>query len=175
MTDLSSTVLSRLHTKLDDLQIRLTTRLGHLAASADDLGAGSDVATRVDDMQAELDVALREHRIRIALTTAAHAIQRDGAIEGLPPLAEQMAALRKSKLFNSSWYLKANKDVQLSGQNPAEHYAKSGAFETRDPGKLFCTLDYYLANPDVAQNGWPALVHYEMHGRKEKRPSGPSD
>ena len=43
--------------------------------------------------------------------------------------AEDIETIRNSEFFDSVWYLRNNTDVQDSGMDPAEHYARIGARE----------------------------------------------
>ncbi len=84
-------------------------------------------------------------------------------------LAADQALIRKSKYFDSAWYLSQNPDVAARGMDPIEHYVRFGALEERDPGPTFSTMRYIAFNPDVAASGLNPLVHYLRHGQKENR------
>jgi hypothetical protein len=81
----------------------------------------------------------------------------------------QAMQLANSSLFDPDWYLSTYPDVAASGVDPAEHYAKFGWKETRDPGPAFSTSKYLNANPDVAESGVNPLIHYIEHGVEEGR------
>ncbi|SER03736.1 hypothetical protein [Thalassovita taeanensis] len=112
----------------------------------------------------------RRHEINKALIHTLYTTWQKGPPAGLPSIAEQIAILERSDLFDGAWYLDAYVDVGPSGMSPHEHYVRSGAFEHRDPGPGFSTTAYYMANPDVAFSGWSALVHYALYGQAENRP-----
>jgi len=84
-----------------------------------------------------------------------------------------VATIAASPLFDRGWYAQRYPDVAASKQDPAEHYARFGAIEGRDPGPNFSTLDYMIANPDVIAAGANPLSHYERHGRVEGRATRP--
>ena len=77
--------------------------------------------------------------------------------------------IEQSELFDMGWYARQYPDVIESGANPAEHYARYGAFEGRDPGPRFSSARYLENNQDVAESGVNPLVHYELHGKREGR------
>jgi vacuolar-type H+-ATPase subunit I/STV1 len=77
--------------------------------------------------------------------------------------------IEQSKLFDMGWYARQYPDVIESGANPAEHYARYGAFEGRDPGPGFSSTKYLEDNQDVAESGVNPLVHYELYGKHQGR------
>lgn len=81
--------------------------------------------------------------------------------------------IRKSKLFDASFYLESNPDVAAEGMNPLYHYIAYGASERRNPNPQFDTSYYLENNPDVAAAGINPLYHYIMHGASEGRNPGP--
>ncbi len=80
-----------------------------------------------------------------------------------------VGSIWKSTYFDSEWYLAENRDVGLSGLDPALHYLQIGADLGRDPGPRFSTVGYLRAHPDVARTEVNPLLHYERHGRQEGR------
>ncbi len=122
-----------------------------------------------------LEALERRHQVELALAHQAHIVWYQGHGESLPPLPEMIDRLNNSPLFNAQWYAARDPAVQEAGLSPAEHYARVGAYEGRDPGPDFDTMEYYQANPDVAASRWPALLHYEMFGRAEGRQLQPED
>lgn len=88
--------------------------------------------------------------------------------------AEDLAAIRTSKLFDAEWYLKQYPDVAASGIDPIEHYLWVGAALGRDPSPDFSTRAYLTANPDVASAGVNPLLHYAVTGQREHRDLGKS-
>ena len=83
--------------------------------------------------------------------------------------AADVARLRASPILDPEWYLERYGDVAESGQDPAEHYARHGAAEQRDPGPLFSAEYYRAHNPDVAEAGINPLLHYLASGAGEGR------
>lgn len=79
--------------------------------------------------------------------------------------------VEQSELFDATWYAKQYPDVIQSGASPAEHYARFGGFEGRDPGPRFSSAGYLKRNPDIVASGVNPLVHYELHGKQEGRSS----
>ena len=76
-------------------------------------------------------------------------------------------AIKKSNLFDLSYYLKTYPDIMLSGDDPLIHYILYGYKEGRKPNTLF-DGDYYLINYKDVKNINP-LVHYSLYGWKERR------
>ena len=70
-------------------------------------------------------------------------------------------------LFDVSYYLSANPDVEQAGVNPLLHFLEFGAFEKRSPHPLFDVSYYLLHNPDVEQTGANPLLHYLRQGAFE--------
>lgn len=173
MTDTDTTDRTPLQRELDALGALIGDHLDRLSIMVEGISVDQDVTRQLEEAQAELRAAHHEHRVRLAMVESKYAAARDGALQGVAPLPAQLEALHASELFDPDWYLEANEDLRAAGVDPADHYARSGGFEGRDPGPGFATLAYYLANPDVAESGWPALVHYEMYGRAEGRRTAP--
>ncbi len=71
--------------------------------------------------------------------------------------------------FDVAYYLKQNRDVARSGEEPLRHYLREGGASGRSPCRQF-DADYYLrSNPDVALAGTNPLLHYLETGRLEGR------
>lgn len=82
--------------------------------------------------------------------------------------------LRGSGLFNESWYLAHNPDIQRSGIEPFDHVVRFGAAEGRDPGPGFQAAFYAEQNPGVFASGLSPLEHYLRVGRAAgAAPKGP--
>jgi hypothetical protein len=86
-------------------------------------------------------------------------------------LADQ-SLIRRSRLFDSEWYLAQNPDVVAARINPLRHYLRH-AREGRDPNPLFDSNWYLARNPDVAAAGVNPLVHYLRNGAAEGRDPNP--
>ncbi len=52
--------------------------------------------------------------------------------------------IRKSRLFDSSYYLSHNPEALHSGLKPIQHYLLDGAKKRYDPGPLFSTKTYLI-------------------------------
>lgn len=81
--------------------------------------------------------------------------------------------IRKSKLFDVSYYSSKHPDIIASGQDPLEHWVKYGWMEFRNPNMYFDTFFYLSKNKDVLSSFTNPLVHFITHGWKEKRDPGP--
>src|SRR5262249_3284050 len=86
-------------------------------------------------------------------------------------LADQ-SLIRRSRLFDSKWYLVQNPDVAAARINPLRHYLRHGQ-EGGDPNPLFDSNWYLARNPDVAAAGVNPLVHYLRNGAAEGRDPNP--
>jgi len=75
--------------------------------------------------------------------------------------------LKSSPLFDGDWYLKQNPDVYDAGEDPADHYLRSGWRQRRDPSPYFRGNFYFAAHPEVRLMGMSPLIHYlRTVGRK---------
>ncbi len=83
--------------------------------------------------------------------------------------SRQYRLIKKSGLFDMSYYLDQNPDVSESKMNPLLHYLKFGAREGRNPNSIFLTSFYLKQNPDVAESKMNPLAHYLKYGWKEGR------
>ena len=77
--------------------------------------------------------------------------------------------IKRSGLYNRSYYLQHNPDIKEAGANPFKHYLWHGGFEGRNPGNLFDSQFYLTRYPDVAASGINPLLHYLLFGKKEER------
>ena len=57
-------------------------------------------------------------------------------------LAEAVATIRSSGLFDEAWYAATYPDIQASGLDPVEHYVMVGAAQGLNPHPLFDTVFY---------------------------------
>jgi glycosyltransferase involved in cell wall biosynthesis len=83
----------------------------------------------------------------------------------------QYRLIKKSRRFDTSYYLEKNADVAASGMNPLVHYLEFGAKEGTDPNSAFDTASYLEKNPDLADKEINPLTHY----LKFKRQSVPAN
>lgn len=72
--------------------------------------------------------------------------------------------LRSSPLFDGDWYLKQNPDVYDAGEDPADHYLRSGWRQRRDPSPYFRGNFYFAAHPEARLMGVSPLIHYLRNG-----------
>lgn len=78
-------------------------------------------------------------------------------------------AFKKSKLFDTEWYLASYPDVAKSTMSPEKHYYKYGWKEGRNPSPLFNGNAYLDENQDVKDAGRNPLEHYLVSGQYEGR------
>ena len=77
--------------------------------------------------------------------------------------------IKRSGLFDKSYYLLTYSDVRKADTDPLIHYICYGWKEGRNPSLEFNTLQYLQNNPDVQTAGVNPLWHYIKHGTKEGR------
>jgi GT2 family glycosyltransferase len=92
-----------------------------------------------------------------------------GRIRRYYRLGENLAIIRKSELFDASWYLEQNPDVAQARVDPVRHYLLYGGFEGRDPSPHFSSKGYLGRYQDVQGAGGNPLVHYLLYGNDEGR------
>lgn len=78
-------------------------------------------------------------------------------------------AIRTNHLFDTTYYLKNNSDVKLSGMNPILHYIYHGFKESRIPNPSFDGNYYLKIHKDVKKSNLNPLVHYSLYGINEGR------
>lgn len=81
----------------------------------------------------------------------------------------QIDMVKKSGLFDGSWYTARYPDVVLTGIDACAHYLQIGAYLLRDPSPRFSTSHYLEDNPDLVEAGVHPLLHYIAHGQREER------
>lgn len=84
-------------------------------------------------------------------------------------LLKDLYLIRKSYLWDKSWYLQNNPDIIQAKMNPAFHYLLFGGFEERDPSPYFSSSWYMKTYEDVSAAKINPLIHYLRYGRKENR------
>lgn len=82
-------------------------------------------------------------------------------------IAQKVALIRASPLFDESWYLARYPDVSQLGLSGAEHYVRLGGLLLRDPSPQFCARLYVEANSDAAESGEGPLLHYLRAGKRQ--------
>ena len=80
-----------------------------------------------------------------------------------------------SGLFDASWYLQHNPDVQATGQDPLKHYQRFGGYEARDPSASFDTLSYLQEHPQLLANHQHPLIHYLNQPRPSAKGAGTTE
>lgn len=78
-------------------------------------------------------------------------------------------SIKKNNLLDIGFYLKNNRDVQLTGQDPIIHYIYHGFKEGRQPNPNFDCEKYVQTHKDVKNSNLNPLVHYSLYGIKEMR------
>jgi len=82
-------------------------------------------------------------------------------------------AIKKSGLFDATYYIDRNHDVKKMNMNPLVHYVKYGGKEGRHPHPLFDPHYYLAQNPDVARLKVNPLAHFVKYGVREHRDPNP--
>ena len=67
--------------------------------------------------------------------------------------------IQVSGLFNATWYVENNIDLQNQIVDPLTHYWEVGATEGRDPGPNFSTSGYLAMHPELSASQNP-LLHF---------------
>jgi len=82
---------------------------------------------------------------------------------------EEYNLLNQSELFDKSYYMQNNLDLDAKVIDPIAHYLLHGEKERRNPNKEFDTSFYLRTHPDVSESKMNPLVHYILYGGKEGR------
>jgi glycosyltransferase involved in cell wall biosynthesis len=93
--------------------------------------------------------------------------------KGRPRNVWEFIVLRRSGLFDSAAYLRANPDVADAGMNPLMHYIEHGARTGRNPSASFDTAAYYGRHPGLRDSGVNPLYHYFRSGGRPDAPASP--
>ena len=78
-------------------------------------------------------------------------------------------ALKKSGLFNATFYLFTYPQVRKADIDPLLHYIEYGANEGRYPNPDFDTAYYLKRYPDIKKSQINPLLHYYEFGKREGR------
>jgi glycosyltransferase involved in cell wall biosynthesis len=81
--------------------------------------------------------------------------------------SRQYRLIKKSGLFDMSYYLDQNPDVANSKMNPLAHYLKYGWKEGRSPSQNFETSNYWKQNPEISERKIDPLSEYLNDCKKE--------
>jgi hypothetical protein len=120
-----------------------------------------DPATRkvLDTIRSDMDAArwllddvihdeLRHRRVARAEPPPAHAVALSAPVppapmpQGQPSLAEAVATIRQSGMFDEAWYRTSYPDACAEDRDPIEHYITTGAAQGLNPHPLFDTAYY---------------------------------
>ena len=75
----------------------------------------------------------------------------------------------RSGLFDATWYMQTNSDLQNIVKQPLLHFVRHGGQEGRAPGPGFSSRRYLEEHRDVADAGLNQLVHYLLCGKSVGR------
>lgn len=78
--------------------------------------------------------------------------------------------IKKSKLFDSHFYLKQYEDIRRSDIDPLKHYIYWGWKEGRNPSADFNTSVYLLDHPELVEKKINPLIHFIRYRNKRKFP-----
>ena len=81
----------------------------------------------------------------------------------------EVKAIRKSGLFDESYYLSMYPDLQPAPHDPIRHYCKYGWREGRNPSDDFDTNSYLTIYSDIRNAGINPFWHYVVAGASEQR------
>ena len=84
---------------------------------------------------------------------------------------KQINVIRRSGLFDFTYYYNNYPDIANSGANGIIHYVQYGALEGRNPSNNFNTKIYLYKYSDVRQSKINPLFHYIKYGISEHRDS----
>lgn len=77
--------------------------------------------------------------------------------------------IRKSGLFDPTWYIEKYGADHEIGDDPLLHYLTQGEINKFNPSSRFCARSYLLSHKDVADAKINPLVHYVIYGQIENR------
>lgn len=126
------------------------------------------------------DIGLQHHPVdsRYGETEKLNAAAMEGAPKRQPvqyaKIHKDIDIIRKSGLFDSSWYRQKYSDFNAD-TDPVEDYCAGGWMKERDPCPDFSTKYYLDSNPDIASASVNPFVHYIVQGKKEGRSPLPTD
>lgn len=82
-------------------------------------------------------------------------------------IQDDVIRIKKSGQFDTEWYRKTYKDVDILGMDPVEHYVKFGSILRRDPNPNFSTSFYLDTHPGVVKKKLnPLATHLYRKGPK---------
>ncbi|MEO1352481.1 MAG: glycosyltransferase [Cyanobacteria bacterium J06635_15] len=86
-----------------------------------------------------------------------------------PKYLKDYVIILDSDLFDDTYYLANQPDVESVGMDPLIHYLNCGAYEGRNPNPLFDSTYYLNKYPDIKAVNTNPLLHYILHGESEGR------
>ncbi len=90
-----------------------------------------------------------------------------------PAIDAEVAAIKKSGLFDEAYYRSMYTDLQPVPQDAIRHYCESGWREGRDPSDDFDTQFYLATYSDIHIAGMNPFYHYVIAGASEGRQALP--
>lgn len=75
--------------------------------------------------------------------------------------------IRRSDLFDATWYVRQYPDVREARYDPATHYIRYGLAQRRHPGPGFDAAWYLDHHGDAVQPGQNPLLHYLRLGKEQ--------
>ncbi|MDR2967426.1 MAG: glycosyltransferase family 2 protein [Methanobacteriaceae archaeon] len=78
-------------------------------------------------------------------------------------------AIKKSALFDSTYYYEKNPDVKKEAIDPLLHYIFHGYTEGRNPSPIFDGNHYLKKYSDIKKSHINPLIHYLLYGQYENR------
>ncbi|MGI6741953.1 MAG: glycosyltransferase family 2 protein [Brevefilum sp.] len=82
--------------------------------------------------------------------------------------------IKKSGLFDESYYLQTYPEIKQQKLPPIMHYIKHGWHEGKNPSPVFDTAYYLRENKDIRLSRINPLLHYIQFGMAEDRPANRS-
>jgi len=89
-------------------------------------------------------------------------------------LDAEVSAIRQSGLFDESYYLSVNPDLDLRPEDAIRHYCERGWREGRNPSDDFDTQYYLATYSDIRAGGINPFWHYVIAGKNEARHAAPA-
>ncbi|MFP3583098.1 glycoside hydrolase family 99-like domain-containing protein [Paraburkholderia sp. SIMBA_055] len=139
-------------------------RIVHASATA----ASVDVAHSSQTDVAAVDAPHREPADgQVTAQSDEHAIVNNA-------LDAEVDAIRQSGLFDESYYVSVNSELNLSPGEAIRHYCESGWREGRNPSDDFDTRYYLDTYRDIREAGINPFWHYAIAGASEARRAAPA-
>jgi glycosyltransferase involved in cell wall biosynthesis len=160
-----------------DLSRAITEDDGHIAQPSEKPGVLEHRLARLDSTLTNLEEQVS--RLNEGITASIDLlskISRAVVKEEDSPKPSQNAeveAIRKSGLFDSSYYVAMYPDIQPIPQDPILHYCERGWQEGRNPSADFDTQAYLATYSDIRKALINPFWHYVIAGRSESRMSRP--